>query len=68
MDDFADKLYQVGENVVPQLTGIFDALKEKGLDLRENGSSSLTNSIKGITEETGDLLHPILTRLDLMSL
>ncbi len=30
MDDFADKLYQVGENVVPQLTGIFDALKEKG--------------------------------------
>ena len=56
MDDFADKLYQVGENVVPQLTGIFDALKEKGLDLRENGSSSLTNSIKGITEETGDLL------------
>ena len=36
MDDFADKLYQVGENVVPQLTGIFDALKEKGLDLREN--------------------------------
>ena len=56
MNDFADKLYQVGENVVPQLTGIFDALKEKGLDLRENGSSSTTNSIKGITEETSDLL------------
>ena len=56
MDDFADKLYQVGENVVPQLTGIFDALKNKGLDLRENGSSSTTNSIKGITEETADLL------------
>lgn len=56
MDDFADKLYQVGENVVPQLTGIFDALKEKGLDLRENGSSSATNSIKGITEDTADLL------------
>lgn len=56
MNDFADKLYQVGENVVPQLTGIFDALKEKGLDLRENGSSSATNSIKGITEETADLL------------
>lgn len=55
MDDFADKLYEVGENVVPQLTGIFDALKEKGLDLRENGSSSTTNSIKGITEEIADL-------------
>lgn len=66
MDDFADKLYQVGENVVPQLTGIFDALKNKGLDLRENGSSSTTNSIKGITEETADLFASYLNavRLD----
>lgn len=65
MDDFADKLYQVGENVVPQLTGIFDALKEKGLDFRENGSSSLTNSIKGITEETGDLFASYLNAIRL---
>nr|DAT81874.1 MAG TPA: hypothetical protein [Caudoviricetes sp.] len=67
MNDFADKLYEVGENVVPQLTGIFDALKEKGLDLRENGSSSATNSIKGITEETADLLASYVNsiRLDL---
>lgn len=67
MDDFADKLYEVGKNVVPQLTGIFDALKEKGLDLRENGSSSTTNSIKGITEETADLLASYVNsiRLDL---
>lgn len=65
MDDFADKLYQVGENVVPQLTGIFDALKEKGLDLRENGSSSLTNSKKGITEETGDLFASYLNAIRL---
>lgn len=65
MDDFADMLYQVGENVVPQLTGIFDALKEKGLDLRENGSSSLTNSTKGITEETGDLFASYLNAIRL---
>lgn len=65
MDDFADKLYEVGENVVPQLTGIFDALKEKGLDLRENGSSSTTNSIKGITEETADLLASYLNSIRL---
>ena len=67
MNDFADKLYEVGENVVPQLTGIFDALKNKGLDLRENGSSSTTNSIKGITEETADLLTSYVNsiRLDL---
>lgn len=65
MNDFADKLYQVGENVVPQLTGIFDALKEKGLDLRENGSSSATNSIKGITEETADILASYLNSIRL---
>lgn len=65
MNDFADKLYQVGENVVPQLTGIFDALKEKGLDLRENGSSSATNSIKGITEETADILASYINSIRL---
>lgn len=65
MDDFANKLYQVGENVVPQLTGIFDALKEKGLDLRENGSSSLTNSIKGINEEEIGLLASYLNSIRL---
>ena len=65
MDDFADKLYQVGENVVPQLTGIFDALKEKGLDLRENGSSSMTNSIKGINEEEIGLLASYLNSIRL---
>lgn len=65
MNDFADKLYQVGENVVPQLTGIFDALKEKGLDLRENGSSSMTNSIKGINEEEIGLLASYLNSIRL---
>lgn len=65
MVDFADKLYQVGENVVPQLTGIFDALKKEGLDLRENGSSSLTNSIKGINEEEIGLLASYLNSIRL---
>lgn len=65
MGDFADKLYQVGENVVPQLTGIFDALKKKGPDLRENGSSSLTNSIKGINEEEIGLLASYLNSIRL---
>ena len=36
MDKFAKLLNEVGENVVPQLTGIFDALNKNGLDLREN--------------------------------
>ena len=66
MDKFAKLLNEVGENVVPQLTGIFDALNKNGLDLRENGSSSTTNSIKGITEETADILASYLNavRLD----
>ena len=67
MNQLADLLYKAGENVVPQLTGIFDALKERGLDLRDNGSSSSTkNSIKSITEETADILASYLNavRLD----
>lgn len=65
MNQLADLLYKTGENVVPQLTGIFDALKEKGLDLRENGSSSLTNSIKGINEEEIGLLASYLNSIRL---
>ncbi len=65
MNQLADLLYKAGENVVPQLTGIFDALKEKGLDLRENGSSSLTNSIKGINEEEIGLLASYLNSIRL---
>lgn len=65
MNQLADLLYKAGENVVPQLTGIFDALKEKGLDLRENGSSSLTNSIKGINEKEIGLLASYLNSIRL---
>ena len=53
---FAQKMNDVNEKIVPELTSIFDALKGEGLDLRENGSSSTSNSVQGITEETADLL------------
>lgn len=41
-------------------------MKNNGFDMREDGSSSTTNSIKGITEETADLLASYLNavRLD----
>ena len=65
MDKFAKLLNEVGENVVPQLTGIFDALNKNGLDLRENGSSSLANSIKGINEEEIGLLSSYLNSIRL---
>lgn len=66
MDTFAKMLNKVGENVTPLITGIFDAMKNNGFDMREDGSSSATNSIKGITEETADLLASYLNavRLD----
>lgn len=65
MDSLADMLYNVGDTVVPQITGIFDALKNRGWDFRENGSSSTTNSIKSITEETADLLASYLNAIRL---
>lgn len=66
MDKFAKLLNEVGEKVAPQITGLFDAMKNNGFDMREDGSSSTTNSIKGITEETADLLASYLNavRLD----
>ena len=67
MDKFAKQLYEVGEKVTPQITGLFDAMKNNGFDMRENGSSSATNSVKSITEETADLLSSYVNsiRLDL---
>ena len=67
MNQLANLLYKAGDEVVPQITGIFEAYKKIGLDLRDNGSSSSTkNSIKSITEETADILASYLNavRLD----
>lgn len=66
MDKLASMLYAIGDEVTPQITGIFDALKNRGWDFSETGSSSTKNSIKGITEETADLLASYLNavRLD----
>ena len=65
MDKFAKLLYEVGEKVTPQITGLFDAMKNNGFDMRENGSSSATNSIKSITEDTADLLASYLNEVRL---
>ena len=52
----ADDLIEAGGNAVEGITNILDALKEKGWDLSENGTLSVSNSIKSITEDTADLL------------
>lgn len=67
MNQLADLLYKAGDEAIPQITGIFEALKKIGLDLMDNGSSSSTkNSIQSITEETADILASYLNavRLD----
>ena len=67
MINFAKQVNEIGDKVVPQITGLVDALKNEGLDMREDGSSSATNSVKSITEETADLLASYVNsiRLDL---
>lgn len=65
MDKLADQLYKVGDEVVPQITGVFEALKNRGWDMRENGSSSTSNSVKSITEETADILAAYLQAIRL---
>lgn len=65
MDKFAKLLSEVGEKVTPQITGLFDAMKNNGFDMRENGSSSATNSIKSITEDTADLLASYVNSIHL---
>ena len=44
---------------------ILDALKEKGWDLSENGTLSVSNSIKNITEDTADILASYLNSIRL---
>ena len=58
----ADDLIKAGDNAVENITNILDALKEKGWDLSENGTLSVSNSIKNITEDTADILASYLNQ------
>ena len=61
----ADDLIKAGDNAVENITNILDALKEKGWDLSENGTLSVSNSIKNITEDTADILASYLNSIKL---
>lgn len=55
--NLGNSLYDSAEGAVSATTQLLDYLKNKGLDLTENGtSSSAKNSVKSITEETADIL------------
>ena len=61
----ASDLYSAGENSVANITAILEELKRRGWDFTESGSSSTTNTIKGVTEETADLLAAYLNAIRL---
>lgn len=61
----ASDLYSAGENNVANITAVLEELKRRGWDFSESGSSSTTNTIKGVTEETADLLAAYLNAIRL---
>lgn len=61
----ADGLDKAVGNSVENIENILDTLKAKGYDLSENGSLSVSNSIKGINEETADLLASYINAIRL---
>ena len=54
--DLADIIEKDGKSAIENITKVFEVLKSKGMDLTQNGSSSVGNGIKSITEETADIL------------
>lgn len=61
----ASDLYSAGENSVANITAVLEELKRRGWDFSESGSSSATSTIKGVTEETADLLAAYLNAIRL---
>lgn len=61
----ASDLYSAGENSVANITAVLEELKRRGWDFSESGSSSATNTIRGVTEETADLLAAYLNAIRL---
>lgn len=61
----ANDLIEAGNNTIENITNILDALKEQGWDLSENGTLSVSNSIKSITEDTADILASYLNSIRL---
>lgn len=61
----ASDLYSAGENSVANITAVLEELKRRGWDFSESDSSSTTNTIKGVTEETADLLAAYLNAIRL---
>lgn len=61
----AEALFQVGENSAEAITAILDEMEAKGYIRRGDGSTSnsISGTIKGITENTADLLAAYLNAI-----
>lgn len=59
----ADLLDSIGDSTIPAITDLLDRLKEKGWDLSDTDSASMSSSIKGITETTADILAAYLNAI-----
>ena len=60
--NIADEVDRAGSDAIENITRILDALKVKGLDLSQNGSSLIGNGIKSITEDAADILASYLNQ------
>ena len=54
--EIANKLQSASTDGINTVTAILEKLKDAGVDLSDNSSSSASSSIKGITENTADIL------------
>ena len=63
--DWAERIEKESSSAIDNMSRIFDALRAKGLDLSQNGSSSIGNSIKSVTEETANILASYLNAIRL---
>lgn len=59
----ANLLDSIGDSTIPAITDLLDRLKEKGWDLSDTDSASMSSSIKGITETTADILAAYLNAI-----
>lgn len=61
--DIANMLDKLANESVDDIVSLFERLKNKGWDLSDSNSSTMSSSIKGITETSADLLAAYLNAI-----
>lgn len=63
INKIADMLLALEDDSVNTITSLLEKLKDNGLDLSDTSSSSMSSSIKGITENTADIIAAYLNAI-----